>query len=114
MELLGRISYLLGSRRVERTASGERVKKVDPQAPGKSTTIIGQESLWSQKQNYLIDATYPRNLVPSVTACSAALMHAADYTMSRADTCEMIRFNASQRSTNAVCIASPLAEISPR
>src|SRR5438067_11898591 len=48
-----------------------------------------------------------RNLVPSAAACSTALRHAADYTIPRADTCELTHFHASKRSTNAVCIAHP-------
>src|SRR5262249_15454410 len=110
MELLRQTSHLMGTRRVARTASGERVKRVDPQAPGKSTTIIVQESLWSQKQNYSIDAACPRNLVPSAVEQAGALRHAANETMPRADTCEMTRFNSSKRSKNAVSIASPLTE----
>jgi hypothetical protein len=48
-ELLGQTSCLPGSQRVEGTASGERTSRIDPQAPGKSETIVVQESLWSQK-----------------------------------------------------------------
>jgi hypothetical protein len=51
MELLGQILHFLGSWRVGRAAAGEETRRIDPQAPGKSTTIIGQERLWSQKQN---------------------------------------------------------------
>ena len=41
----------LCSQRVEGTALQERTSSIDPQAPGKSQTIVVQESLWSQKQN---------------------------------------------------------------
>ena len=34
----------------ERSAAGEKGRGIDPQAPGKSVTILVQESLWSQKQ----------------------------------------------------------------
>jgi hypothetical protein len=34
----------LGSQRVEGTVSGERTSRIDPQPPGKSETIVGQES----------------------------------------------------------------------
>ena len=52
MELLTQMSQLLGSaRRVEGTASGDRTRSIDPQTPGKSTVIIIQGSLWSQKHN---------------------------------------------------------------
>ena len=39
----------LGSQRVEGTAAGEWTTSIDPQAPGKSQTIIVEEILWSQK-----------------------------------------------------------------
>jgi hypothetical protein len=51
MELLTQMSQLLGARRVEGTASGDRTRSIAPQTPGKSTAIIIQGSLWSQKHN---------------------------------------------------------------
>ena len=51
MELLTQMSQLLGARRVEGTASGDRTRSIDPQTPGKRTVIIIQGSLWSQKHN---------------------------------------------------------------
>jgi len=51
MELLGQILHFLGSRRVGRAVAEEKTSRIDPQAPGKSTPIIVQESLWSQKHN---------------------------------------------------------------
>src|SRR5262249_13950293 len=50
MELLGQRSCFLCSQRIKGTASRERTKSIDLQAPGKNSTIVGQESLWSQKQ----------------------------------------------------------------
>jgi hypothetical protein len=40
MERLGQISRLLCSQRIEGTASGERPRSIDAQAPGKSQSII--------------------------------------------------------------------------
>src|SRR5262245_59838470 len=51
MALVEQISPLRGSQRIESTASRERARSIDPQAPGKSTTILVHKRLWSQKQN---------------------------------------------------------------
>src|SRR5215510_7679241 len=51
MARLEQIARLLYSQRVEGTTSGERARSIDPQAPGKSQTIIVQKSLWSQKHH---------------------------------------------------------------
>jgi len=42
--MLKQLSRFLCSQRVEGTASGERARSIDPQVPGKSQTIIVEES----------------------------------------------------------------------
>ena len=44
----------LGSQRVEGAVSGEKTRSIDSQTSGKSQTIVVEESVWSQKQNYSI------------------------------------------------------------